>query len=969
MQNKPRSKKYNFLQPERIFTALLIAALLYLIPASHSREAAQQPGTLREYLPKLIPAVPGAGAQCAAECEVTVCLDWDPNPCGTHEWDIGCCLEYGTECDPGCSVDPDPGDGGGGGPSYQPPTISHVLNCSNSGVNGWCVGSLTLDLSASDPQGQTIIISGDIAGTPFACPNGQTTCPVPLPEGTGTANYRVDSATGLSAAGSTTYQLDATTPQINGNISGSIGTFDWFVTQAVSSASASDSLSGIASFEVSVDAAPYTNYQSPITFSDGVHTIQYRAYDNAGNYTETDAQEIKVDTAAPSLNVSTTGANGLNGWYISSVTLTPTASDSMSGIALLEISLDGGEWVAAESDQGTVISEGVHTVQFRATDNAGNVSQTAPQEIKVDTITPGLSLEVSGTRGQNDWYVSNVATTPTASDATSGVALVEMTVDGGLWTTISNNQLRLFTDGVHTYQYKVTDNAGNVTETPVLTVKVDTTAPILTAPTSLNVLEILRYQLSDPTSGLSQFSIHVADKDNVQPAAGNAWALTGNNSQGEYRWYATFGNGATAGVGLHPITLRVTDMAGNETTQNGYIEVTWQNLVYMEMTGKQNGGEASPAPSGSSGTITYTGGGSAAGSEAPSAQPAPQPSFGGGTNTVPAGQQSTTVTESEAVPFAGVAVQTGVSAGNQTTSSPISNPNPSTGSGQAILWGAAAAAMLGMTLADWQRRREEEAAALARYASSGGGGSDDDEMPEDVRARRRGKVMAKNQAKRNQESRWEAARVQNAKPAIDEETFMQKTYKKVLNAANVLPGMSLNINNQRSKEQGSKEINQDMKTNFSWVDTLIQTATATATLFFRTPTSTFTPSQTPTPTNTPTPSNTPTTSATPTASATPTVSSTPTLHFQTPTNTSTPSNVELPVITPTPLNSGTQMPTASPLPPPTPMNPNDQTILEWVVDGLTEDYTPGTYHYPAEPNLPTGGGGMPGGLNDTNVVD
>lgn len=229
--------------------------------------------------------------------------------------------------------------------------------------------------------------------------------------------------------------------------------------------------------------------------------------------------------------------------------------------------------------------------------------------------------------------------------------------------------------------------------------------------------------------------------------------------------------------------------------------------------------------------------------------------------------------------------------------------------------------------------------------------------------------MAKNQAKRNQESRWEAARVQNAKPAIDEETFMQKTYKKVLNAANVLPGMSLNINNQRSKEQGSKEINQDMKTNFSWVDTLIQTATATATLFFRTPTSTFTPSQTPTPTNTPTPSNTPTTSATPTASAAPTVSSTPTLHFQTPTNTSTPSNVELPVITPTPLNSGTQMPTASPLPPPTPMNPNDQTILEWVVDGLTEDYTPGTYHYPAEPNLPTGGGGMPGGLNDTNVVD
>jgi hypothetical protein len=116
------------------------------------------------------------------------------------------------------------------------------------------------------------------------------------------------------------------------------------------------------------------------------------------------------------------------------------------------------------------------------------------------------------------------------------------------------------------------------------------------------------------------------------------------------------------------------------------------------------------------------------------------------------------------------------SSGNQSAHMPSAASN--------ILWGAAAAAVLGMTLADWQRKREEEAAArLAAERAN--------EVPDDVLARRRAKVMAKNQAQRAQESRWEAARVaQNAKPEIDEDTFMQKTYKKILSTANVIPGVS-----------------------------------------------------------------------------------------------------------------------------------------------------------------------------------
>lgn len=62
---------------------------------------------------------------------------------------------------------------------------------------------------------------------------------MPLPEGMGSANYKADSATGLSANGSATYQLDVTTPQIDGSINASNGTNGWYTSQAFVSAAAS----------------------------------------------------------------------------------------------------------------------------------------------------------------------------------------------------------------------------------------------------------------------------------------------------------------------------------------------------------------------------------------------------------------------------------------------------------------------------------------------------------------------------------------------------------------------------------------------------------------------------------------------------------------------------------------------------------------------------------------------------------
>lgn len=613
MQPKPRSKKKtSLIEPTRVFIVLLAVAVVFFLPIVAPGD--EERGSFAETYPALNPLASSADA-CPWNC--IQCTSWDedawPKNCLTYE-----CTDASGECGE---------DDGGGGGGPQPPSITAILNCANNGLNGWCIGALTLDLTAFDPQGQSVIISGDVNGNIFTCV--ENPCSISLPEGTGSANYKADSTTGLSASGSTIWQLDVTTPQIVGNTSGSSGASGWYVTQAVASAAADDSLSGIASFEATVDGGPWTAVSAPITFTDGIHTIQYRATDNAGNITETTAQSVNVDTVAPVLNVVVTGTPGASNWYISAVTLAPTASDpstgsgQASGLAILEATTDGATWFPVNAP--VTLTDGMYTVQFRAVDNAGNISQTTAQEIKVDATTPSLSLSVNGTRGQNDWYVSSVLVGAITSDATSGIALVEAKVDSDQWTVISD-RLPVFTDGVHTYQVKATDNAGNVTETPVLTLMVDTVPPAIAMDVdSLSLGDALYYDLEDSLSGLWINRAVIEDDDEKYKKLVWVEELTGAKSNNnEIRWDGIFpstslgtsSDGTKAAPGVYFITLKISDQAGNETMRTAVVEVTAFNALL-------------PIPV----FIPPTSVGTS--NELPSPQPAPEANFGGTTNDIP----------------------------------------------------------------------------------------------------------------------------------------------------------------------------------------------------------------------------------------------------------------------------------------------------------------------------------------------
>ncbi|MBR2722928.1 MAG: hypothetical protein IKB77_01230, partial [Lentisphaeria bacterium] len=186
-------------------------------------------------------------------------------------------------------------------------------------------------------------------------------------------------------------------------------------------------------------------------------TVYFRAVDNFGNTAEKTVYVTKIDKVAPDTPlVSADVTENTN----SAVTVTAVfSSDSV----VKEYSLDGENWL--EYERGVVFDEN-GTIYFRGTDAAGNISETAVYN--VDNIDKeGSILSVSG--NPTEWTNKDVVLTAFASDG-----VIEY-FDGQKW--VANNSLTVTENGI--YRFRVTDEAGNVTETSVVVDKIDKIAPTL----------------------------------------------------------------------------------------------------------------------------------------------------------------------------------------------------------------------------------------------------------------------------------------------------------------------------------------------------------------------------------------------------------------------------------------------------------------------------------------------------------
>lgn len=150
----------------------------------------------------------------------------------------------------------------------------------------------------------------------------------------------------------------------------------------------------------------------------------------------------KVDTVHPTLGLNITATSGTNGWYVSPTSLTATGSDSTSGLSSVFLSVNSGAWIPS-----TTLNEGVYNMLVQAQDNAGNIASSSTV-ISVDTTTPTIDVSVNGITGSNGWYSSSMQVSAIANDATSGVASLESSLDGGVYQAYTSPVS--FADGYHT---------------------------------------------------------------------------------------------------------------------------------------------------------------------------------------------------------------------------------------------------------------------------------------------------------------------------------------------------------------------------------------------------------------------------------------------------------------------------------------------------------------------------------------
>ncbi|MBN1283968.1 MAG: hypothetical protein JXB47_01075 [Anaerolineae bacterium] len=316
------------------------------------------------------------------------------------------------------------------------------------------------------------------------------------------------------------------------------------------------------SFQIEMQGGPTVDASS-YTFTGLAHDVGYsfrgRQHDQAGWSSWSGwSGAVQQDLQPPTTTSSLGGIDAGGGNWASPVNVSLSATDSgCLGIANIFYDIDGAGFTPG--DNFTVSGDGPHTVSFYASDGHND---EAAQNISfcIDTTPPVTTVNLSGERGVNDWWVSNVQVSLSATDngGCLGVQNIFYDLDGAGFVP---GDALVIPEGKHTLSFYATDGY-NDEAAQTVTVLVDTTPPQVTlicdwawwqrtADRTHIVLDVNGG--SDDTSGLDSWdaSIWVAESNREYTCGGPVSLLP-------YAW-------AVQEYGLHRISFSIQDYAGNVT--------------------------------------------------------------------------------------------------------------------------------------------------------------------------------------------------------------------------------------------------------------------------------------------------------------------------------------------------------------------------------------------------------------------
>jgi hypothetical protein len=431
-----------------------------------------------------------------------------------------------------------------------------------SGTNGWYLSSATVTLTSADATSGVVQVQYRIDGgawTPYVGP-------FVLFDGNHTLeHFATDMAGGVEPVISVPIRVDTVVPSSIAGVTGTVGLAGWYVSTATATLSSVDATSGVSRIEYRIDGGAWTTYTAPLGLTDGNHLVEYRATDVAGNVETFRSVQARVDATPPTTATSPSGTPGSNGWYVSSVSVGATPADATSGPAGTEYRVDGGPWQTYVTP--APVPEGVHTLEFRSTDVAGNVESPVTTNVRVDTIVPSCSLGVSGTAGTGGWYTTAVIATLECADATSGIASRQFRLDPGSWTAYSA-AVSITADGTYNFEYSATDDAG-LTATASQVIRIDATIPEVTIPSPADGTTVqgttveVTWSSVDAGSGSASCSVAV---DGGTPA--NVGTATSRRLE-------------DLTVGAHTVAVTCRDVAGNQAQRT----VTFSNAAGIPASG------------------------------------------------------------------------------------------------------------------------------------------------------------------------------------------------------------------------------------------------------------------------------------------------------------------------------------------------------------------------------------------------
>lgn len=245
--------------------------------------------------------------------------------------------------------------------------------------------------------------------------------------------------------------LDFTAPATLAGVSGVGGNPEWYPGPVTVGLNASDNLSGVAGSFYIVDGGAVQTYAAPFSISsDGVHTVEYWSVDVADNTETHQTKTVRIDSTAPVTQAAVSGTSGTNGWYRSTVQVSLSASDSLSGVNNSYYRIDGGAIQTYAGPFG-VSANGVHAVEYWSVDNAGSTEPTRSLSIEIDTVAPAVTATANPSTANKSNRPVTVTISGSVTDATSGAGPATYSVLDEYGVTQPSGALTLQPNGNYSF--------------------------------------------------------------------------------------------------------------------------------------------------------------------------------------------------------------------------------------------------------------------------------------------------------------------------------------------------------------------------------------------------------------------------------------------------------------------------------------------------------------------------------------